>query len=158
MDVVRKLRIRRGWSQRHLAEVAGISRATIQRIERGQIVPNPETTKAIAAALDVDARRILTAASLLACIVRTMKIGLELEATSAELAQLPPADKQILRELQKTRAAFLTTQDALTKAATGYSLPHEATAEEAASARLLSALQEMRHTGVKVNRLLARFT
>lgn len=34
--LVQKLRLQRGWSQEQLAEVAGVSVRTIQRLERGQ--------------------------------------------------------------------------------------------------------------------------
>jgi len=33
--LVRKLRLQRGWSQEHLAELVGVSVRTVQRIERG---------------------------------------------------------------------------------------------------------------------------
>ena len=34
--IVRKLRLQRGWSQEHLADMTGLSTRTIQRIERGE--------------------------------------------------------------------------------------------------------------------------
>lgn len=45
--LVRKLRLQRGWSQEHLAELVGVSVRTIQRIERGYS-PGLETSKALA--------------------------------------------------------------------------------------------------------------
>ena len=50
---LRDLRLRRGWSQEHLAEASGVSVRTIQRIEGGQ-PPSPFTASALAVALDVD--------------------------------------------------------------------------------------------------------
>lgn len=44
----------RGWTQRHLADVAGVSERTVQRIERG-CVASAETKLAVAAALDLAA-------------------------------------------------------------------------------------------------------
>jgi transcriptional regulator with XRE-family HTH domain len=34
--IVRKLRLQRGWTQEHLAEMTGLSVRSIQRLERGQ--------------------------------------------------------------------------------------------------------------------------
>ena len=50
---LRMLRERRAWSQEHLAEVAGISVRTLQRMEAGE-VGSPESRLALAAALGVD--------------------------------------------------------------------------------------------------------
>ena len=51
--IVRKLRLRKGWSQDQLAEFAGVTVRTIQRLERGQ-KPSLETAKALAAVFEVD--------------------------------------------------------------------------------------------------------
>ncbi|MAQ99766.1 MAG: XRE family transcriptional regulator [Oceanospirillaceae bacterium] len=51
--IVRKLRLKRGWTQSELAEMAGVTPRTIQRIERGQI-PGLETARALAAVFEVD--------------------------------------------------------------------------------------------------------
>jgi transcriptional regulator with XRE-family HTH domain len=51
--LIQKLRLQRGWSQEQLAEIAGLSVRTIQRIERGQ-TPSAESLKALAAVLEVD--------------------------------------------------------------------------------------------------------
>ena len=50
---IRQRRIEKGWSQLQLAEFAGISLRTIQRIEKGR-TPNIETLKAIAAVFEID--------------------------------------------------------------------------------------------------------
>ncbi|CAM4169684.1 XRE family transcriptional regulator [Vibrio agarivorans] len=34
--IIRKLRLKRGWTQEQLAELSGLSIRTVQRIERGQ--------------------------------------------------------------------------------------------------------------------------
>ncbi|MEM9301931.1 MAG: helix-turn-helix domain-containing protein [Pseudomonadota bacterium] len=51
--IVRKLRLQRGWSQDHLAELTGLNVRTIQRIERGQS-PSLESQKALASVFEVD--------------------------------------------------------------------------------------------------------
>jgi transcriptional regulator with XRE-family HTH domain len=51
--IVRKLRLQRGWTQEHLAELAGLSVRSIQRIERGGAV-GLETINSLAAVFEVD--------------------------------------------------------------------------------------------------------
>ena len=51
--IVRKLRLQRGWTQDQLAEFAGISVRSVQRIERGADA-SLETLKGLAAVFEVD--------------------------------------------------------------------------------------------------------
>jgi len=51
--IVKKLRLQRGWSQEHLAQLTDLSVRTIQRIERGH-KPGLETIKSLAAVFEVD--------------------------------------------------------------------------------------------------------
>ncbi|OAN49108.1 hypothetical protein A6A04_03025 [Paramagnetospirillum marisnigri] len=51
-DRIRSLRLDRAWSQEQLAEIAGLSARTVQRIEQGQTA-SLETLKALAAALEL---------------------------------------------------------------------------------------------------------
>lgn len=51
--IVRKLRLQRGWTQEQLAELAGLSVRSVQRIERGQAA-SLETLKSLAAVFEVD--------------------------------------------------------------------------------------------------------
>ena len=51
--IVRKLRLRHGWSQDQLAEFTGVTVRTIQRLERGH-KPSLETAKALAAVFEVN--------------------------------------------------------------------------------------------------------
>jgi len=57
--IVRKLRLRKGWSQDQLAELADVSVRTIQRIERGH-KPSLETANALAAVFEVDVTTFLS--------------------------------------------------------------------------------------------------
>lgn len=50
---IQRLRLQRGWSQEQLAELAGLSTRTIQRVERGQ-QPSIETLKALGAVFNLD--------------------------------------------------------------------------------------------------------
>ncbi|NIY92005.1 2TM domain-containing protein [Vibrio diazotrophicus] len=49
--IIRKLRLKHGWSQEQLAELSGLSIRTIQRIERGQ-QPGLESLKSLAAVFE----------------------------------------------------------------------------------------------------------
>jgi transcriptional regulator with XRE-family HTH domain len=51
--IVRKLRLQRGWTQEHLAELTGLSVRSIQRFERGQGA-SLETLNSLAAVFEVD--------------------------------------------------------------------------------------------------------
>jgi len=51
--LVRKLRLRQGWSQEQLAQMSGLSVRTIQRIERGQ-GSSIESLKSLAAVFEVE--------------------------------------------------------------------------------------------------------
>lgn len=50
--MVRKHRLKRGWSQEQLAELSGLSIRTIQRIERGH-TPSLESQKSLAAVFEL---------------------------------------------------------------------------------------------------------
>jgi len=51
--IIRKLRLQRGWTQDQLAQFAGISVRSVQRVERGAEA-SLETSKALAAVFEVD--------------------------------------------------------------------------------------------------------
>lgn len=51
--IVRKLRLQRGWTQEHLAELTGLSVRSIQRLERGESA-SLETLNSMAAVFEVD--------------------------------------------------------------------------------------------------------
>lgn len=51
--LLRKMRLQRGWSQEHLAEMTGLSTRTIQRIERGHPC-SLETLNALASVFETD--------------------------------------------------------------------------------------------------------
>ncbi len=51
--IIHKLRIDKGWSQQQLADMSGLSKRTIQRIESGN-TPSVESVKSLAAVFEVD--------------------------------------------------------------------------------------------------------
>ena len=55
---IRQRRIKKGWSQIQLAEFAGVSLRTIQRIEKGH-TPTIETLKSLAAVYEVDFNELM---------------------------------------------------------------------------------------------------
>jgi DNA-binding XRE family transcriptional regulator len=103
MDLVRQLRVRRGWSQEQLAEVANVGRATVQRIERGRMCPSWETAQALGQAFDVDASRIRSAAGLAALVSATFEITLTRELSDAELRRLPPCERAVFANYRAAR-------------------------------------------------------
>lgn len=92
---VRKLRLVKGWSQEQLAELAGVSIRTIQRIERGQ-APSLETRNALASVFEVD-------------ISEWPLEGNDMQATASE-----PNNEQVDGELKhKAKADALEEQKAM---------------------------------------------
>ncbi|MDB9998915.1 helix-turn-helix domain-containing protein [Porticoccaceae bacterium] len=51
--LIRKLRLKKGWSQDQLAQMSGLSARTIQRIERGQS-SSAESLKSLAAVFEIE--------------------------------------------------------------------------------------------------------
>jgi transcriptional regulator with XRE-family HTH domain len=60
-EIIRQARTARAWPQEQLAEAAGVSLRTVQRVERGDACAK-ETLQALAAALDLDAARLVASA------------------------------------------------------------------------------------------------
>lgn len=54
MNQLRELRINKGLSQEGLATISGVSLRTIQRIERDEALPRPQTLQTLAKALEVE--------------------------------------------------------------------------------------------------------
>ena len=57
-EQVRDQRIKRGWTQQHMAEVADLSLRTVQRIENQGVASN-ESVSALSAVLDVPREQLL---------------------------------------------------------------------------------------------------
>lgn len=53
-EAIRRERCRKGWSQRDLAEKAGVSPTTVMHFETGQTVARLQTAYALAAPLGLD--------------------------------------------------------------------------------------------------------
>jgi len=57
---IRTLREQHGWSQQHLGRASDVSTRTIQRIERGDYEPQPQTLQALAATFKLDVSGLRT--------------------------------------------------------------------------------------------------
>jgi len=53
-DAVRRYRLERNYSQEEVAEIAGVDRKTVSRIENGHFSPSLDRVWALADALDVE--------------------------------------------------------------------------------------------------------
>ena len=89
MDI-HKLRLDRGWSQEQVAEMAGLSSRTVQRIENGD-KPSAETAKALAAVFDVP-------------LMELQKPG---EKPQADKPVLSRAELQVLSEIRQLKAFYI---------------------------------------------------
>lgn len=59
-DHLRSLRKERGWSLDHLAELSGVSRATLSRIETAEVSPTTEVLGKLCAAFEIRMSRLLS--------------------------------------------------------------------------------------------------
>lgn len=84
---IRECRERRGLTQDQLAEIVGLTRTYISRVERGVAFPRVENLIAIINALDVSADAIF-------CDVLPRSVEYQTTELSKELAGLPP-DEQL---------------------------------------------------------------
>ena len=59
-DMIRQLRMERGWTQQQLAEIADLSLRTVQRVENQNVASN-ESVSSLAAVLELPREQILAA-------------------------------------------------------------------------------------------------
>ncbi|GAB4194791.1 MAG: hypothetical protein Tsb002_26680 [Wenzhouxiangellaceae bacterium] len=85
--LAKDLREQRAWSQQHLADAAGISLRTVQRIEKaGQA--SPESTKALASTLGVRADELLEVAAGVRAKQRRRQMAIGIPALAGLLVSL----------------------------------------------------------------------
>lgn len=84
--LVKNLRLQRGWSQEHLAELVGVSARTIQRIEKG-FKPCFETSKALASIFEVDIANF------------TSETSVVINSTAADIEAAKQADEEAVARL-----------------------------------------------------------
>lgn len=61
MSVIKRLRLEKGWSQKRLAEEAGLSQSFIHSVETGEKSPTIRSIRKIAKALGVPVEKIIHA-------------------------------------------------------------------------------------------------
>lgn len=143
MDLVRQLRRAKGWSQEHLAVVSRLSRATIQRVEGGKVVPDKETALALAGAFGVDAAQIRLAAGLAARVHRVAAIMNERAPTAEELRSLTPEVGRVFAEFAAARSECEAATRAMKEAGERSSAAHRARMEALSRCtRLIAAVSE----------------
>lgn len=125
MDLVHQLRREKGWSQEHLAHASGLSRATVQRIEKGQVRPDADTLLSLAAALGVDPARIRQASGLAAVVVRVMTIVNARTPTEKELRLLPVAERKVFADFVSARSDLDAVVSRMDEARVRDSAEHE---------------------------------
>jgi len=104
MHRIRHLREKRGWTQQHLADASSLSRKTITRLEKGELIPAKETLMAVAAAFDVG----------LADLQNPQNEWDELQGAQAELHERFTTHHEtldaFLADIKKTRAEAPATE------------------------------------------------
>jgi len=125
MDLVRQLRREKGWTQEQLAINSGLSRATIQRVEGGKVVPDKETALSLAAAFGVHPARLRQDAGLAACVLRVAAINNERNPTADELRLLPPEIRRFFTEFVDAKSECEEVTRAMQEASERSSAAHE---------------------------------
>ncbi|PAV26134.1 transcriptional regulator [Tamilnaduibacter salinus] len=89
-ETVRHERQQRGWTQQHLAEAAGCSLRTVQRIEKQGLASN-ESVSALCAVFDIERDRLLAGSGGSAAGGDARRVGLLIAAAAAAGAGLGSA-------------------------------------------------------------------
>jgi transcriptional regulator with XRE-family HTH domain len=113
MDLVRKLREQKAWSQEQLAEVAGVSKRTVQRIEKGACEISPETAKDLARALDQPAGDFIRYSGLRARLREIAARGPQQAPSADELRILPARLRSLFEKYHAGVAGIAAELEAL---------------------------------------------
>ncbi|MBX3159221.1 MAG: helix-turn-helix transcriptional regulator [Deltaproteobacteria bacterium] len=104
MNIVRHKRREHGWSQEQLAEIADLSKLSVQRAESGRHIPSWDTAQKLGTALGVDAARIRNEAGLVGAISSVMTAILaEREPSARDLRRLPVPIRNVFVNFIETR-------------------------------------------------------
>ncbi len=143
MDVVRKLRKEKGWSQDDLVAASHVSKSTIQRIETGRLVPSPGTAQSLGAALGIEAKRIREQAGIAVRISRVMEVLPDRDPPDRDLAPLPLRVRRIFVGFCDARRRLSAAQSQLSAATkeTTAALHSIATAVARSNAMLMTAMR-----------------
>src|SRR5262245_37924631 len=112
MNLLKKLRENKGWSQIDLADAAGVGKATVERIEAGTVSPSPNAAKALAAVFDVEAGDIIEWCGLRGRLRDLAETLLERDPLPSELKGLPADIKSTIEHYVQSRSAAAANLDA----------------------------------------------
>ncbi len=105
-DRLRLFRQERGWTQAQLARAAGVSPATVSRLELGEERPRESTVRALATALHVEPERLLGLAGQAALFPTGDEQRMDLIRRIVGLtdAQVELSHAELRRQLQRAAA------------------------------------------------------
>jgi transcriptional regulator with XRE-family HTH domain len=108
LTALKEKRLRKAWSQERLAEIAGVSTRTIQRLEAGNKC-SPETAQAIASSLDLLSPAELSHESSVEAIVetKTPQVDNNTEQTCITETNQPEEDLKSICNISKTATGIL---------------------------------------------------
>lgn len=95
---IKELRLARGWTQSHLAQLAGTDKGYISQLENGKRDPSAETLRSLAAAFDVEAAHLIESST---------PSGAATVRLLAAFEQLSTADQEYLQSLAERLASRL---------------------------------------------------
>ena len=93
---IKELRLARGWTQSHLAQLAGTDKGYISQLENGKRDPSAETLRSLAAAFDVEAAHLIESST---------PTGAATVRLLAAFEQLSEADQEYLQSLAERLAS-----------------------------------------------------
>lgn len=89
--IVRKQRLKRGWSQEHLSQLSGLSVRTIQRIERGHNA-GLESLKSLAAVFELN--------------VTDLQMEPDMNVNTNDEIQVTPEEKKIIEQVREIKGFY----------------------------------------------------
>jgi transcriptional regulator with XRE-family HTH domain len=123
-NLLKQLRLAKGWSQEQLAEASKVGRATIQRIETGRSVPSKETALSLASALNADPVQLWQAAGLAARVLRVAAINNVRTPTVGEVRTLPPKLRQVFSDFAAAKEECVRVTHAMAAASERSAVEH----------------------------------
>ena len=98
-DALRSARERLGLSQREISKAAGISNATLSRLEKGSITADPDTLKALASTLGLDHLWLLA-------LNGTIPDQPEIRQIARAMKRMSPEERQKMLDLLRRRFRY----------------------------------------------------
>jgi len=115
MNLVKERRERNGWSQDHLADVSGVGKRTVQRVESGEVLPTPETAMALAGHLDLRPDEILNWSGLRNHLRNRVASWQKRPPTAEELLTVPEHLRPLFRAYYDGMASMKSQGDEIAR-------------------------------------------